>query len=429
MSNKQIRTITIKEYDRLYIRQNRDLENNIISNADAVMLQSVVIDSSPVFTFGNRCLIAQQWVGVIELPEFNIEILPKLYGYVSEEDLRNVLIRMLIVSRQGTSIKQFRGSVSMQKNSLSEMLIYTFIKELQEYVQEGLQFSYQKIDQNLNKIKGRILFSQQLKRNVLSPTRFYCRYSKYVDDNELNQFFKTCLVSMKELTRDESNAKSIEELLFYFYDIKQNDRDTALQYTPVFNLTNNRAKDAYIFGYMFLNNIYATMSAGDTKIYTMLFDMNQLYELFIYRVARIIFGHKVTYQKRGDYMVSRDSDGKKFIGLRPDLTLKVGDDEQWIIDTKWKLPKNFAKESDIYQMNAYSTGIKDVSKVVLLYPKFTDKLHLVEYYTLLSAVGNKKPLEIRFIDLMNCLQWDSFLQDFKECFTPPINAAERNSND
>lgn len=413
-SKSKKKILTIKEFDRLNIRQKRDLDKNTISEEDAFYLQSTVVDKSPVFSMGNRCLIAQQWVGVIELPDFTIEILPKLYGHMTTGDLRDILIRMLLISRQNASIKQFKGSVSTQKDSVAEMLIYTFLRALQEYVQSGLQYSYRRVEKNLDKIKGRIIINQQLNRNILTPTRFFCRYSKYVDNNTLNQFFKTCLVMMKRVTRDNSNLQVIEELLMSFIDIDELDRDQAINYDPEFNSINVRAKEPYQYGKLFIHNIFATMSAGNTQIFTMLFDMNQLYELFIYRVSRIAFGNKVTYQKRGDYMVSRNRDGKKFIGLRPDLTLRVNDTEQWIIDTKWKLPQSFAKESDIYQMNAYSTGIRNVSKVILLYPKYTDKLHLVEYYTLLSNM--KTPLEIRFIELEKCLHWDSFIKDFKEMF-------------
>ncbi len=115
-------------------------------------------------------------------------------------------------------------------------------------------------------------------------------------------------------------------------------------------------------------------------------------------------------------MVSRDSDGKRFISLRPDLTLHVAENEQWIIDTKWKLPGRFAKESDVYQMNAYSTSIHDVKKVVLLYPKVSKTDHLAGYYTLLSNTGSPRPLEIRMVDLLHCLNWNSFLKEFKSKF-------------
>ena len=411
-----IRTISIREYDKLYIRPCRDLERNIISTTDAVYLQSVVVDNSPVFSFGNRCLIAQQYVGVIEMPEYSIEILPKIYGEIGDEKLRDVLIRMLLVAHQTTSVRHFKASVAIRKNSLAEVIIQSFLYEVQKYVDSGFQHEYRKIAHNLDKVKGQIIFSQQLRRNILAPTRFYCRFSKYVDDTELNQFLKTCLLEMAKVSRDSQNKRTISNLLPAFEDISDVSPDIAIGFRIEFNSINIRIKDAYTFGRMFLDNLHATMSAGATQVYTMLFNMDQLYELFIYRVASMVFGNKVTYQKKGNYMVVRNSDGKKFISLRPDLTLKISDDEQWIIDTKWKIPGRFAKETDVYQMNAYSTGIKNVSKVILLYPRVFSSDPLLGYYTLLSSVGRPRPLEIKLIDLMECLSWGDFLKSFKQMF-------------
>lgn len=412
-----IKTISIREYDKLNIRKERDLEHNTISMSDAAYLQSVVMDNSPVFSYGNRCLIAQQYVGVIEMPDFTIEILPKIYGEVDSDRLRDVLVRMLLVAHQTTSIRRFKASVATRKNSLSEVVIQSFLYELKIYIDSGLQHEYKKVTQNINKVKGQIVFSQQLRRNVLAPTKFYCRYSKYVADNELNQFFKACLSEMARLSRDAQNKRMIEDLIPSFEGISEVDSQVALGYGIEFNSINARAKDAYTYGRMFLENLHATMSAGLTQVYTMLFNMDQLYELFVYRVATIVFGSRVTYQKMGSYMVARNSDGKKFVSLRPDLTLKISDQEQWIIDTKWKIPGRFAKESDVYQMNAYSTGIKNVSKVILLYPRVSRLDHLVGYYTLLSSVGGPRPLEIKLIDLMECLSWNSFIKTFKQKFS------------
>ena len=143
-----VKTISIREYDKLHIRPHRDLERNIISTSDAIYLQSVVIDNSPIFSFGNRCLIAQQYVGVIEMPDFSIEILPKIYGEVDEEKLRDVLIRMLLVAHQTNSIRQFKASVTARKKSLAEIVILSFLNEVQKYVDSGFQHEYRKISQH-----------------------------------------------------------------------------------------------------------------------------------------------------------------------------------------------------------------------------------------------------------------------------------------
>ena len=164
---------------------------------------------------------------------------------------------------------------------------------------------------------------------------------------------------------------------------------------------------------MFLENIYATLNAGATKIYSMLFDMNLLYETFIYRAALTAFGNRVTYQRKAGYVVSRDADAKRFICMRPDLTVKANDVTEIIIDTKWKIPNKFAKESDIYQMNAYSTSSNKVSKVVLLYPHLDSTEKMVGNYTFLLGNGHARALEIKTIDITKVLTWNGFLKDLR----------------
>ena len=412
--------LSIREYEKIHIRSERNLDRNIISFSDAYYLQRVVVDNSPVFSVGNRCLVAQHYVGVIELPDYTIEILPKIYGEVDGNKTRDVLIRMLMVANQTSSIRQFNAPVTVKKNSLVEIVIFSFLKELEKYLDTGMQHDYIKVTNNINKVKGRILFNQQLNKNVLEPTKFYCRYSKYEADNQLNRFFRACLVQMARVSRDVNNQKLIADLLLSFEEISAVSSDAALAYRIEFNSINARARDAHRLGYMFLKHLTATMSAGMNQMYTMIFDMNQLYELFVYRVASIVFGKKVTYQKKGDYMVTRQSDGKRFVSLRPDLTIKHGSDECWIVDTKWKMPNRFAKESDVYQMNAYSSSIPNVSKVVILYPRLNQTESIVGEYIFLDSLGTRRKLDIKTIDLLECLNWNQFIIDFKEILSPDV---------
>ena len=406
-------TLTICEYDKLYVRHTRNLKKKIISEKDASYLQQIVIDNSPIFTFGNRCLVAQKWVGVVALPDYTIEILPKIFDEASVEKSRDILVRMLLVAHLSTNIRQMPASLSMKKHSLMEMLIETFLVELQTYVDSGLQHDYKKVSQNIKKVKGKILFNQHINRNAWNPTHFYCRYSSYQEDTELNQFFKACLLCMAVATNDMRNKKKIDELLPAFYYVSSITREEALNLNIEFTPINIRAEEAFKYGSMFLENIYATLNAGATKIYSMLFDMNLLYETFIYRAALTAFGNRVTYQRKAGYVVSRDADAKRFICMRPDLTVKANDGTEIIIDTKWKIPNKFAKESDIYQMNAYSTSSNKVSKVVLLYPHLDSTEKMVGKYTFLLGNGHARALEIKTIDITKVLTWNGFLKDLR----------------
>lgn len=410
-----IETIVLKEYEELHIKDKRDISKKVISKEDAMALQSIIMNEEPIFKWGYKKLIAQHWVGTISLKDLNIEILPKLHGYVSDEQLRNVLTRMILVSHQSPSVREMPGMITMAKNSLIEMLIDTFLNVTEKYVREGLQHSYRKIDKNIAGVKGKILFNKQFTSNALNPAKFWCRYSKFTADNNINQFIKLCLIEMSKTSRDNQNKRRIRYLLPVFDDIKTITKERALSSNIVINSTNYRVEDTYRYGKLFLQNIFSTLSAGNTAISMMLFDMNSLYELFIYRVSHMVFGSRAIYQLRGNYLLERESDSKKYVGLRPDITIKKLNGKNDIIDTKWKIPNNFAKESDTYQMNAYSTSIKNTERVIILYPYVLDT-KMVDDYSFVDNSGEKRLLLIRTVDLMQILDWKAFLFDFESLF-------------
>ena len=405
-------TVSITEYERLSVRNTRDLSRKQISKDDAVCLQSLIVDDVPIFKWGNRCLIAQHWVGVIDLPEFSVEILPKIAGMHSPDELRKILTRMLLIAHQANSSKKFRGSIAPQKDSLVEIIIDIFLLSLETYLDHGLLRSYQKVENNLQALKGKIVISKQINRNLLTPTRFVCKYSKYISDNPLNRFFKACLWEMKKRSRDSANIKRINQFLSLFDEILPVSPKQALVYRISFNSTNAIAEDAYRYGSLFLQNRLATLNAGTVPVNAMLFDMNDLYELFIYKACRNIWGHHVFYQKIGSHLLRNSGTGKKFINLRPDITI-FDSSTKTIIDTKWKLPTKFVKESDIYQMNAYATAIPDVDRVFLMYPHTENDIQFVGDFSFVSNTGALCPLLIRTVDLSKCLNWKDFLAHIK----------------
>lgn len=406
-------TITIKEYDSLLVKDKRDVKNKVISKDDAIALQGIILENEPIFHWGYKRITAQQWVGTISLKDLNIEILPKLSGYVNVNELRDVLTRMLLVSHQSPYLRETPGNVQARKDSLIEMIIETFLNSLERYLVGGMQHSYRKLDKNINKVKGQILFNKQFSRNVLKVDRFWCKYSKFTPDNKINQFFKLCLLSMQMVTKDNHNKGRIKYLLPVFDDISNINKDSALSKPIVFNSTNHRAQEAYQYGKLFLQNIYSTLNAGNVKINMMLFDMNSLYEMFIFKSAKAIYRGKVSYQQRRAYALQRDSDNRKFISLRPDLIIKRDDGSIDIVDTKWKIPQNFAKESDVYQMNTYSTSIEGADRILLLYP-YVNKNAIVDDYHFIDKNGNERQLKIRTVDLLKCLDWKGFLGELEK---------------
>lgn len=400
-----IKTISLKEYDQLKIREKIDVKNKCITSEYANMLQKIIIDGKPIFSWGYKSLTAQHWVGTISLKDLNIEILPKLYGSVYEDELRSVLVRMVLFSKHPPSVRDLSVNAQLSKNSLLEIIIDTFLNLLERYLKEGILHSYSKFSLNLNGVKGRIIYNKHFTKNIFKPSKFWCKFSKFTPDNSLNSFLKLCLVEMNKISTDQKNKIKIRHLLPSFEATNKMEKQKAVNIKLSFNSTNSRARDVYTYGKLFLSNIFCSLSSGNTPINMMLFDMNKLYETFVYRVTKSIYGNNVVFQMRGNFLIERNSDSKKFMSLRPDIVIKRSNGKFDIIDTKWKIPKNFAKESDVYQMNAYSSGIPNVARTIILYPQ-VDSNSLSGEYTFL---GSNRVLLIRSIDLMECLNWKKFI--------------------
>jgi 5-methylcytosine-specific restriction enzyme subunit McrC len=164
---------------------------------------------------------------------------------------------------------------------------------------------------------------------------------------------------------------------------------------------------------LFHDGFSVSYKVGDNDSYSMLFDMNKVYERFIAESYKNIFKGNCTFSVN-EYLLRSIKSSEQRQKLRPDVLLKHLD-KFIIIDTKWKSIKGFPSESDLYQMYAYANSIKNVEKTILLYPlsdvnqlqsetyKFnTDKDVVVSIQTVdLRLVNNKKVFEQHLIDILN----------------------------
>ena len=121
-------------------------------------------------------------------------------------------------------------------------------------------------------------------------------------------------------------------------------------------------------------------SKGKEFGFTLLFEMNYLYEEYIGTVLKEIMCEEedilVSTQEKAKYLLYNEKRNKEEISLKPDIVIYKGEIPKIIIDTKWKRGTWNGKENysqgDVYQMYAYITSYKECEKCVLLYPKEED---------------------------------------------------------
>jgi 5-methylcytosine-specific restriction enzyme subunit McrC len=137
---------------------------------------------------------------------------------------------------------------------------------------------------------------------------------------------------------------------------------------------------------------------GDDGLgFSLLFEMNKLFEEFIGRSVRIALknsGLGVTLQGPQSYALSEIGTNQPRFMTQPDIIIHSDGRPVMVIDTKWKrlgAPSDDSRHgvspSDVYQMMAYAQVYR-VKQLMLLYPhhsQLEQKEGLVKKYAIIGA--------------------------------------------
>lgn len=150
---------------------------------------------------------------------------------------------------------------------------------------------------------------------------------------------------------------------------------------------------------IFLRGNSFTSFAGSEVALALLFPMERVFEDFVASKFRKHIGKGINIRTQDTQYSLFDSPNRAF-ALRPDIVLEFGG-HTVVIDTKWKLLSDNARNSDIsqsdmYQMYAYSKKY-EADGIVLIYP-YTDGISSTE---IRYASDDNVKVDISFIDLRN----------------------------
>jgi 5-methylcytosine-specific restriction enzyme subunit McrC len=164
-------------------------------------------------------------------------------------------------------------------------------------------------------------------------------------------------------------------------------------------------------------NIANESALGNKKGFTMLFEMNTLYEQYIGKLVKELWngdGKITILQDNSKYLLVDAKTKKNKLNLIPDILLKENSVNKLIIDTKWKAVeydnKVLCTTEDLYQMHAYITTYTEVNRVVLLYPCL---IAGNEYPTWELTSYRDKLIEVRTVRLD---EYRNTIEDLKKIF-------------
>jgi len=144
----------------------------------------------------------------------------------------------------------------------------------------------------------------------------------------------------------------------------------------VLDRTNGRWRELLNLARLLLGERFQTTSAGGSNGFSLLFEMNTLFEEYVARMLRRALADtdlRVVSQGGRLYCLETD-DRRGLFQTRPDILLRRGNEVVQVIDTKWKRigirmhdPKQGVSQSDVYQMMAYGR-LYECGRLTLLYP-------------------------------------------------------------
>lgn len=306
-----------------------------------------------------------EYVGVIQIGKQTIEILPKA-DKNKESDVkmwRDALLDMLAVCRKINVESVSDAQLKRRYFSLLDLYFDRFLNELEFLLHKGLIKKYRKQTGNVSALKGRLLFAQQIQKNLVHQERFYTQHQTYDTEHLINQILLKALKVLSKIVSNPFLTGRIQKLLLNFPEIKEVPIKKSHFDQVKLNLKSADYAEALQISKMIILNYSPDLSGGNENMIALLFNMNNLWEEYVYRMLK--------RASNKDYQIEPQKSQKFWntTTIRPDIVVKkISTKETFIIDTKWKVIDNLRpSDDDLKQIYAYNQYWNSAYSL-LLYP-------------------------------------------------------------
>ena len=339
------------------------------------------------------------WVGVIKYKNTHFQILPKLI--CNNEDKENILknlIFMLSYTKKLDIKTSNESRLSTAKNPFIEILIREYAKSLFECLKRLTPKKYVREEDNLNYLKGKIKFAENIRYNSSNQAKFYCEYDEFSENNILNQLFLFVSTCLYNISNDSYNKKTLKFIINYYSDIQLVRFDKFKAEKIKLSRNQELFKKPFNLAKMFVEKTSVDLSKNKFENITLIWDMNKLFEEFVFEIMKkneTELGWKFTAQK-GKRLLAGDDNKKRDTYV--DIFAENGKDKI-ILDTKYKIftgTDDFSN-ADVFQVSTYCL-LHNADKAVLIYPRWNKEVPNVPSFKLNT---DERDIKINFktIDL------------------------------
>lgn len=327
-----------------------------------------------LFDVGHRRITFRQFVGYLQVGDLGIEVLPKADRDARAADAgtwHDVLLAML---RAATGLRLHAASPGLQqlsRASLLDVLAFEFAEEVAGLTRAGLAKGYRSHEANETTVRGKLLVTENIRANLGRADRTYSRYTVFDAETVLNRLLATGLDVLTGVTLSPGVGDAVRRSLAAMPPLEPLREVQGLFERVHLGRSTARYANALLLARMILEQQMPRLRGGDTTVFSLMFDMNILWERYVVAILRRAARGttlEIDAQSTSAFWKAR---GVSTRTIRPDVILRDRtrpEEIALILDTKWKrLESGGPKDSDLRQMFVYGELLR-CERTLLLYP-------------------------------------------------------------
>ena len=299
-----------------------------------------------------RGIVLTSYVGVLRIGQLQLEILPKTDRNRPAPFWRDRLLEMLRVVHGLPLAAPTSSHLRTRPTNLLDLYLELYAREVTTLLQRGLARRYRTEEQNETALRGKLVFHEQLRHNLVHRERFHTARSVYDHALVHNQLVRQGLIVADALASDDLTTRNLRVLIDRFPQLPAVVvSEATFDRLPLTRKTRPYAA-ALTIARMLLLHYHPDVAGGRDRVLALLFDMNGLWERFLtVALRKYLTGYEVRAQSSRTYWQTTRGSAQ----LRPDIVLRTAT-ETVVLDAKWKLlPGRQPGAQDLRQLYAYGT--------------------------------------------------------------------------
>jgi 5-methylcytosine-specific restriction enzyme subunit McrC len=295
-------------------------------------------------------------VGSISTPTLRVVIRPKF-----------PIERVFYVIATARRIELSRSlTVLGEQPDLTEGFVGLYINMLAPRLRRGLLKGYRQEKDSLQTIRGRLRTADQARRRYGLPLPVEVSFDEFTEDIPENRLIKASLRALQRTQIESSALRQRINAALAAMEFVADHRYTRLQ-MPVFSCTrlNEHYRHVLELAALIVQRFELELRDGDRAISGLLFDMNRIFEDFVYggldRRLRRLLGPA----HRWEHGRPMSLDLEDVLRPEPDLSWWRGAECMFVGDAKYKHTEH-GRLGDLYQLLAYCSAA-DLPTGLLIY--------------------------------------------------------------